>query len=206
MPVPVTPSSRRRSRSISNIPRGRNRFASISLQAKVSGYIAVAARGRTAPTSRRAICSTRSTTRLSGGARSGEGAGAARLRRARLCAFEFRSRRRTGQERLPRQGHLRSARQHARQSEAARRDGSGGDPRRRDQSWLYGNSRPIRRPARPQPGARRHAGRRRRRPLNTLVQLDPIYVTFNPSETELAEIQKARACRQGRGRSSRARR
>lgn len=28
-------------------------------------------------------------------------------------------------------------------------------------------------------------------PLNTLVQLSPIYVTFNPSETELAEIQKA---------------
>jgi multidrug efflux system membrane fusion protein len=29
-------------------------------------------------------------------------------------------------------------------------------------------------------------------PLNTLVQLDPIYVTFNPSETELAAIQKVR--------------
>jgi multidrug efflux system membrane fusion protein len=29
-------------------------------------------------------------------------------------------------------------------------------------------------------------------PLNTLVQLDPIYVTFNPSETDLAAIQKAR--------------
>jgi multidrug efflux system membrane fusion protein len=29
--------------------------------------------------------------------------------------------------------------------------------------------------------------------LNTLVQLDPIYVTFNPSETDLIEIQKARA-------------
>src|SRR5258708_37494245 len=27
--------------------------------------------------------------------------------------------------------------------------------------------------------------------LNTLVQLDPIYVTFNPSETDLAEIRKA---------------
>jgi multidrug efflux system membrane fusion protein len=30
-------------------------------------------------------------------------------------------------------------------------------------------------------------------PLNTLVQLDPVYITFNPSETELAEIEKARA-------------
>jgi multidrug efflux system membrane fusion protein len=30
-------------------------------------------------------------------------------------------------------------------------------------------------------------------PLNTLVQLDPIYVTFDPSETDLAGIQKARA-------------
>jgi multidrug efflux system membrane fusion protein len=30
-------------------------------------------------------------------------------------------------------------------------------------------------------------------PLNTLVQLDPIYVTFNPSETDLVEVQKARA-------------
>jgi membrane fusion protein, multidrug efflux system len=29
--------------------------------------------------------------------------------------------------------------------------------------------------------------------LNTLVELDPIYVTFNPSESELAEIDKARA-------------
>ena len=29
--------------------------------------------------------------------------------------------------------------------------------------------------------------------LNTLVQLDPIYVTFSPSETELAEIRAARA-------------
>ena len=29
--------------------------------------------------------------------------------------------------------------------------------------------------------------------LNTLVQLDPVYVTFNPSETELGEIEKARA-------------
>ncbi len=29
--------------------------------------------------------------------------------------------------------------------------------------------------------------------LNTIVQLDPIYVTFNPSETELAEIQHSRA-------------
>ena len=30
-------------------------------------------------------------------------------------------------------------------------------------------------------------------PLNTLVQLDPIYVTFNPSKSELAEIMTARA-------------
>ena len=30
-------------------------------------------------------------------------------------------------------------------------------------------------------------------PLNTLVQLDPIYVAFNPSETDLIEMQKARA-------------
>jgi multidrug efflux system membrane fusion protein len=30
-------------------------------------------------------------------------------------------------------------------------------------------------------------------PLNTLVQLDPIYVTFNPSERELAQIERARA-------------
>lgn len=30
-------------------------------------------------------------------------------------------------------------------------------------------------------------------PLNTLVQLNQIYVTFNPSETDLADIQKARA-------------
>ena len=29
-------------------------------------------------------------------------------------------------------------------------------------------------------------------PLNTLVQLDPVYVTFNPSEGDLTEIQKAR--------------
>ncbi|HVZ05635.1 efflux RND transporter periplasmic adaptor subunit [Hyphomicrobium sp.] len=29
-------------------------------------------------------------------------------------------------------------------------------------------------------------------PLNTLVQLDPIYVTFNPSETNLASIEKVR--------------
>jgi multidrug efflux system membrane fusion protein len=29
--------------------------------------------------------------------------------------------------------------------------------------------------------------------LNTLVQLDPIYVTFNPSETDLIEIEQARA-------------
>src|SRR5260370_14700220 len=29
--------------------------------------------------------------------------------------------------------------------------------------------------------------------LNTLVQLDPIYVTFNPAETDLPAIQKARA-------------
>ena len=29
--------------------------------------------------------------------------------------------------------------------------------------------------------------------LNTLVQLNPVYVTFNPSESDLAEIQKARA-------------
>jgi len=30
-------------------------------------------------------------------------------------------------------------------------------------------------------------------PLNTLVQLSPIYVSFNPSETDLTEIQTARA-------------
>jgi multidrug efflux system membrane fusion protein len=29
--------------------------------------------------------------------------------------------------------------------------------------------------------------------LNTLVQLDPVYVTFNPSESELVQIEKARA-------------
>jgi membrane fusion protein, multidrug efflux system len=29
--------------------------------------------------------------------------------------------------------------------------------------------------------------------LNTLVQLDPIYVTFNPSETDLAQIEEAKA-------------
>ena len=28
--------------------------------------------------------------------------------------------------------------------------------------------------------------------LNTLVQIDPVYVTFNPSETDLVELQKAR--------------
>ena len=33
-------------------------------------------------------------------------------------------------------------------------------------------------------------------PLNTLVQLDPIYVTFNPSELDLVEITKARAAGQ----------
>jgi membrane fusion protein, multidrug efflux system len=31
--------------------------------------------------------------------------------------------------------------------------------------------------------------------LNTLVQLDPLYVTFNPSERDLADIQKARGTR-----------
>ena len=30
-------------------------------------------------------------------------------------------------------------------------------------------------------------------PLNTLVELDPIYVAFNPSESELAQIEQARA-------------
>jgi membrane fusion protein, multidrug efflux system len=30
-------------------------------------------------------------------------------------------------------------------------------------------------------------------PLNTLVELDPIYVSFNPSESDLAEIAEARA-------------
>jgi multidrug efflux system membrane fusion protein len=30
-------------------------------------------------------------------------------------------------------------------------------------------------------------------PLNTIVQLDPIYVTFNPSETDLAQIQQAKS-------------
>ncbi len=30
-------------------------------------------------------------------------------------------------------------------------------------------------------------------PLNTLVQLDPVYITINPSETELAAIEKARS-------------
>ena len=30
-------------------------------------------------------------------------------------------------------------------------------------------------------------------PVNTLVQLDPVYVTFNPSENDLAEILKAKA-------------
>lgn len=30
-------------------------------------------------------------------------------------------------------------------------------------------------------------------PVNTLVQLDPIYVTFNPSETDLSAIEKVRA-------------
>jgi multidrug efflux system membrane fusion protein len=30
-------------------------------------------------------------------------------------------------------------------------------------------------------------------PLNTLAQLDPIYVTFNPSEADLAQIQQARS-------------
>jgi multidrug efflux system membrane fusion protein len=30
-------------------------------------------------------------------------------------------------------------------------------------------------------------------PLNTLVELDPIYVSFNPSESDLAEIARARA-------------
>ena len=33
-------------------------------------------------------------------------------------------------------------------------------------------------------------------PLNTLVQLDPIYVTFNPSESDLVQITKARAAGQ----------
>jgi hypothetical protein len=39
----------------------------------------------------------------------------------------------------------------------------------------------------------RRTGLRDGTPLTTLVQLNPIYVTFNPSETVLAEIQKARA-------------
>ena len=38
------------------------------------------------------------------------------------------------------------------------------------------------------------------------MQLDPLYVTFNPSERDLADIQKARGVRQGGCRSLRARR
>ena len=34
--------------------------------------------------------------------------------------------------------------------------------------------------------------------LNTLVQLDPVYVTFNPSESELTEIETRARLRQGR--------
>ena len=37
---------------------------------------------------------------------------------------------------------------------------------------------------------RRHPRQSRRRALNTLVQLSPIYVTFNPSETELRKSSK----------------
>ena len=61
------------------------------------------------------------------------------------------------------------------------------------QSRLCRNPRAVCRAARPQSGADRHSGRRRDGPLNTLVQLDPIYVTFNPSETISREIETARA-------------
>ena len=133
----------------------------VTLQAKVAGYL----RSRsppTAPTSRRATCSTgsiRAITRLRSTRRRRRRSA---TRGARLCALQSRPRHRARQERLPRQGHASTSAP----ARCAR-------PRRRspiDQAAvrtaelnleLYRDPRALPRPHRPQPGAGRHAGQRR---------------------------------------------
>ena len=77
----------------------------------------------------------------------------------------------------------------------------GGDRGGEAQSGLCRNPRAVRRPAGPQPGGEGRAGRCRRAGRSIRwSQLDPIYVTFNPSESDLAEIATGAGRRQGRGR------
>ena len=192
-------SSRRRCRSISTIPAASRRSAASRCR-RASPATSTRSRRPTAPTSRAATCSTRSI-RATCRRRS--------IRRARrrsairrsleYAQANFSRGEELAEERLCRQGRLRSALQH----DAGRRGGAGarsGRDRRRRRSTSA-----IPKSARRSPagsGATRRPRARwsvpRAGALNTLVQLDPVYVTFNPSETELAEIEKARAAARSR--------
>ena len=138
--------------------------------------------------------------RLSGGARSGAGAGPARKRGARLCARQSRPWRQAGADGIPGQGLARPAPEHAAAGRPPR------SPPPRPMCGPRSSISTIPRSARPFPAAsaaiRRAIGTMVSvggTVLNTLVQLDPIYVTFNPSETDLVAIEEARKAGHGQG-------
>ena len=191
----------RRCPSISTIAARTEAIRNITLQAKVAGLYCRSRRCPTARTSSKATALSDRPARFSGGPRSGESAGAARHGRARLCALQSRR----GTELLRKDGCL--AKDAFDQRTSTLRQARGGTRGRcRPRSRRPSSISAIPKSARRSPAA---LGRNQApvgtlvnaagTPLNTLVQLDPIYVTFNPSETDLAAIER----RTGRRRSRR---
>jgi len=192
MPVPVTAVVKRTIPVYLEYSARTESIREVSLQAKVAGYIQSQPAADGADV-KGAELLYKIDERDYAPPSTGQGAGAAQRRGARVRSLELQPRRRTGQNWFPCQGQLRSARQHVGPKRGVGRDGQRCGPLRRDQSRLYEIRAPF-------------SGRlgRNRAPvgtlvggsgftLNTLVQLDPLYVTFNPSERDLGVIQTARS-------------
>ena len=196
-------SSRKRSRSISTIRHGPRRSATSRFRPRSPAICRQQAGSDGADVKAGDLLYRIDATRLSGRARSGEGAGrSATKRRSTISACQSR-RAATSSPRAaiwPRTAST-SARapcaRRKRTCHVARRRAH-----RRAQPGLHRNPRALCRAARAQPGAGGNAGQHTAgTPLNTLVQLSPIYVTFNPSETRSRRHPEGPREGQSRGRS-----
>ena len=206
MPVPVTKSSRRRSRSTWTIRRARNRSATSRCRPRSPAISSSSTSPDGADVKEGDLLYTIDPRDLPGGARPGQGPGAARQGGARLCALAISTAARARQERLPRQGQLRPAHQRRAAGRGGARD------RSRPRSGRPSSISPIPKSARPSPAGSAATRRRSARWSASPARLEhagaarPDLRHLQPERDGPRRDPEGAGGRQGRGRSPAARR